>query len=97
MSGEAFSTDRVFFQQQQADHHNVDVCPNGAILEKTGNLQKESHLVKQQYSPAVVQVRESEVFAGVSAAPKKRRMVNLATSSSSALTGESLSISGGSG
>lgn len=40
-SGEAFSTDRVFFQQQQADHHDVDVCPDGAVLEKAGNLQEE--------------------------------------------------------
>lgn len=47
MSSEGCSTDRVFFQQQQADHHNVDVRPDGAILEKTGNLQKESGLVKQ--------------------------------------------------
>lgn len=49
---QVFSTDRVFFQQQQADHHNVDICPDGAVLEKTGNLQKENRLVKQQYSPA---------------------------------------------
>lgn len=70
MSSERFSTDRVFFQQQQADHHNVDIRPNGAILEKTGNLQKESRLVKPQ-SPAAVQVRDSENLAGVSAAPKE--------------------------
>lgn len=82
LSSEVFSTDRVFFQQQQADHHNVDICPDGAVLEKTGNLQKENRLVKQQYSPAAVQVRDSEILAGVSAAPKKRRVFNLATSSS---------------
>lgn len=33
MSGQMFSTDRVFLQQQQANHHNVDVSPDGAILE----------------------------------------------------------------
>lgn len=38
----AFSTDRVFFQQQQADHHNVDICPDGSIFEQTGNLQEEN-------------------------------------------------------
>lgn len=62
-----FSTDRVFFQQQQADHHNVDVCPDGSILEQTGNLQEEKRLVKQQFSPAVAQVRDSEILR----APKK--------------------------
>lgn len=63
MRREMFSTDRVFFQQQQADHDNVDICPDGAILEKTGNLQKKSCLVKLQYSPVVVQVSDSEILS----------------------------------
>lgn len=67
MSCEVFSTDRVFLQQQQADHHDVDICPDSAVFEKTGNLQKESCLVKQQYWPALVQLRDSEILAGVSA------------------------------
>lgn len=57
-----FSTDRVFFQQQQADHHNVDICPDGSILEQTGNLQEEKRLVKQHFSPAAAQVRDSEIL-----------------------------------